>query len=496
MENSILKKFSNISKLILYFLLISGLVFIIFSVGKNNLSNENLWFDESGQFWMAKGLSHYSPPLSKEGNLIEVIRQNSLMNLDPGGFTVILHYWSKISNSILWLRMLPFTFYILTIVTIGLITYQFSGSKGLSLISMFLLPVLRGDLLYYAFEIRAFSMEYFGIAISLLLLIFFLKKKTNKNLLLLMFVMAIFCTSRYSFIVFSLIVSLITFIFQKDRFNKIKYYLPLIISLALIYFISYRVQFHGLKSPDYTSPFMFKYLSVSEVVSIVKSNLFSQNGLFSTLLSILGIVIFFFTNISKEQKILITSFVFIMYSFSFCTLSFLGIHPWSVFIRWNISTQIINAISLSIIVGYLFGKLKVTKNSYAVYAPIVILFFILITGKYVFRYLKNVSHYYRTSPNSISANIYALNIQQNNMFYVSEGDIPTWKYLNEYGSLKNTYYPSNTIIGKKNNEPTSKINYVIQSGRDDINFSDSKHIQKFKNITIYEPSQIYEYFGK
>ena len=492
-NKTIIYKLLNISKYILYIALISGWVFIIFNLGKNNLSNENLWYDEAGQFWMAKGLNHYSPPLSKEGNLVDVIIQNSKMNSDPGGFTILLHFWAKISNSAFWLRMLPYLFFIFSMITVALVTFYFSNSTLLSLAFLYIIPFIGGDLLYYAFEIRSYSMEYFGISLSFLLFLKLLKHNTKRNLLLLVVVMAIFCTSRYSFIVFALIISLITFIIQKNRLEKIKYYSTLALVLVLVYLLSFRVQFQAMRSIEYINVYMFKYLSSQAILNIIKTNLFSIYGLFSTCLVILGALVLFFSDIHREKVVLTVSAVLLAYSGVFCLLSFLGIHPWDVNARWNLSLQMLNILSFSAIVGYVFGKKpEIEKRALEKYTPIVCLIFIIILWKYSFNLIRYLGNYVRHNPDTISASFHAITIKSNSVFYITRLEMPTWKYLNEFGSLNNSYYPKNTIFEGPNEKVPSYVDYIIERGDENINYSDTLAKSKFKNLTVYEPTHIFQ----
>lgn len=460
-------------------------------LGRSNLPNENFWLDESSQFWLAKGFDRFGQPFSKPGNVIDVIKQNSLHSLDPGGFTVILHYWTDISNSAFWLRTLPYVFFVLTMITLSCIVYYFSRSVGLSLLSLYYLPILGGDLLYYAFELRPYSMEYFGVAISLLLFLVFVERRTNKNLLILNVVLAVFSTSRYSFIVFALIIAAISFILLRNGFKKILYYLPLVVSFSMVYLFSYRIELSALKSPAYTNTSMLKYLSAPEAAYIFRNNLLSAMGVFTTVLIITGFFILFFSNIAKEKKILLTALVVFLYNAFFCVLSYLGIYPWDVNVRWNLPMQIINVISLCVVVGYLFSRIKSSGNGLSRYLPAISVFLLVFFGKPLVRYVRSIGHYFRVSPDSISSNYHALNLKPSNIFYVSYGDIPTWRYLNEFGTLKSVYYPKNTVLGKFGEEPPLNVNYIIQSDRDDVNYLDSQHKLKYKDITVYQPTRFF-----
>ena len=99
---------------------------------RNNLDNQNFWFDESGQFWMAKGLAHYSLPNEPVGNVRQVLVQNALSNLDPGGFTIILHFWSMFSSQPIFLRLLPFIFFVLSMIMVSRLCLLWLPKKSIS----------------------------------------------------------------------------------------------------------------------------------------------------------------------------------------------------------------------------------------------------------------------------------------------------------------------------------------------------------------------------
>ena len=56
-----------------------------------NLPYAGFWYDEGVQFWMSRGADAYGPAGTPGGGVGEVMRQNARGNLDPGGFTLLLH---------------------------------------------------------------------------------------------------------------------------------------------------------------------------------------------------------------------------------------------------------------------------------------------------------------------------------------------------------------------------------------------------------------------
>jgi len=178
-------------------ILIWILVLVLFVFG--NINNPELWFDESGQFWMAKGLNHFSLPFTPNGNINDVLLNNAKYNLDPGGFTLLLHFWTMISNEPFFLRLLPLIFFILSMVLVSRLSMiWFPKNHFISYFAGFIL-LFSNLLKHYAFELRPYSMEMFTAILSLFLcykIPLILKSKsyaiTTGTL------MAILLTSRYS----------------------------------------------------------------------------------------------------------------------------------------------------------------------------------------------------------------------------------------------------------------------------------------------------------
>ena len=71
-----------------------------FLIGRNIL-DAPLSYDESGQIFISQGLNHWSHPYSQPLGLGQVIKNNSLYNLDPGGFSILLFFWEKVSHNLI-----------------------------------------------------------------------------------------------------------------------------------------------------------------------------------------------------------------------------------------------------------------------------------------------------------------------------------------------------------------------------------------------------------
>lgn len=207
-----------------------------------------LWYDEAGQFYIAKGLFHYSDPFTPYSNLSDVLFYNRYFNKDPGGFGVLLHYWSMISNHYIWLRLLPLLFYCCMLLLSFLLFKKqvYSTVLAVLLTSIFLVhPVFSIE----ACEIRAYSMEMLGVMLSLFVITQY-RSLSYKIVLLLAVIIALFMTSRYSFVVYASAFSIYFayLLYQneglKKFLNKLFLYGGIVLlSLFLIWYLSFQYQF-------------------------------------------------------------------------------------------------------------------------------------------------------------------------------------------------------------------------------------------------------------
>lgn len=135
-----------------------------------HLPDPNIWFDESGQYWLSRGLNHDSAiDAAPQWIGAGVLDGMTGFNLDPPGFTLALGLTIQaFGSSAAALRLLPFVAFMATIAV-----FYVLGRRVLKLpktISLALPPVaLTTSLpLFYATEIRAYSAELLAVAASLL----------------------------------------------------------------------------------------------------------------------------------------------------------------------------------------------------------------------------------------------------------------------------------------------------------------------------------------
>jgi hypothetical protein len=168
-----------------------------------HLSNIGIWFDEAVQFWMSRGADPYGPPFTKPGGLIDTVHYNGVDNLDPGGFTILLRWWLHGGTGPVWQRTLPLIFFVIGVAALALIGWRRFRSLPFALLCA-LLTVPYSLLLYFATELRAYSMEFAGIAVGCALIDRIALKPANERLLLVAgTTFGFFLTSRYAFALFT-----------------------------------------------------------------------------------------------------------------------------------------------------------------------------------------------------------------------------------------------------------------------------------------------------
>jgi hypothetical protein len=134
-----------------------------------NVPYTGFWFDEAVQFWISRGVPPFAAPHSPPGGIVAVVRENGRHNLDPGAFSVLLHVWMKFGRSPTWLRILPLAFFLAGLGAMARLGWVWRRSPLFSLFSA-AVPLAYPLILYHATEVRAYSMEFAGVAIGCLLL--------------------------------------------------------------------------------------------------------------------------------------------------------------------------------------------------------------------------------------------------------------------------------------------------------------------------------------
>ena len=370
-----------------------------------------MWFDETGQFFMGLGLNHYSDPFSVRGTLHDVIVNNSIYNLDPGGFSVLTFFWTYISTSVYFLRVLPLLFFIASAYFLYKILTLVEVQKNY--LPVFLgIYVIFGCVFFLVSEFRAYSMEMCGTLATLWLFMKYSEDFTYRRLLILSLVASFFCTSRYSFLMvaFVLAIFVLVVLFRKESFWKfftkaLVFGTPLLATVLLIYLFMTRVQGSGnLVYVGY----------IGSNISLLWSPL--------SLLFYLNIVLFAVCW-KREKK----APVFLVYALSvsllFFVLSVCSLFPWDI--KRIVSVTLLNVLSLLWYVDH-YTK-GYAEKKWGIYSMdcLIVLISIFLCYKFTHRKIDDVAREFE-----------ALDMSKYESVYIPYTNIPDVRYQYEFGRLR------------------------------------------------------------
>jgi len=441
-SNPLTKFFTH--QTVIFSLLTTELLILLLVIFRN-FSFDYLWYDESGQFWIAKGLHHDSPPLSPAGSVSDVIDSNSHHNLDPGGFSILLHWWTHISNAIVWLRMLPFLFLVGIAACTSYLTHWYFKNKLLTFLAIFL-PFTYPVLLNMGFEIRAYSMEVFFTILMVVLLERLSHDISPKRILLTSILMSIGMCSRYSAIIIAFIGAIYVFwmILKSDSRQKILctlyLALPLFSTLFAIYHNALKHQNLHLGQLSY-----LQYLNNNWSYLLRPLNLVY-------LLALLFLMMVF---IKRKQWIKSNQFEALLFvclsaNILYLVLSALGLHPWRIGSKGNISVYYLMIVCMFVL-GIFYLKrlpksLRLSKLFFALICPI---FIIYGYNRYLFP-KHSESPYPRHDMHSSTAyHFEKIDSIKHQKIFVESWESPYLRYEFEYGKLRHMQhlYPSRFTFG-------------------------------------------------
>lgn len=429
---------------------------LLFIIAYFSLSDSFLWYDEAGQFYISKGLNHDSEPYSNYLGLREVLYNNRYYNMDPGGFSIILHFWSMISNHYVWLQTLPLFFYcifILYLYKIGTLYLQ-DRVSSLFLASIFM---LFSPFIAMAGELRAYSMEMAGIAVSIYYLLLWQTCLTFKKLFLLSLVLVVFMTSRYGFIIYAFCFSIYIAIYHISHVKNIEgirnilcYSLPLITTVAVIYLGAMRYQNSSASQIWY--------------VEYIGSNLSMLHSVMALrFYAVLAIIAYQW----KQNKRLDTiCAITLIVNIVFFILSFVNLYPWD-----NQRTM------SATVTQYLMISLFLLKHGKRYYAVPLFIIFMLIKGAYIVSASKTYfAPGFEYSKEKIMYNEYTNigdSIDKSDKIFINIMLCPTIRYQYEEAFpelAKKYHYPDNFIFAGGSGNPFPYDNTKVVHS---INYKDT-----------------------
>lgn len=267
-----------------------------------HLSRTAFWYDESMQFWMSLGVDGFGPPHTLPGGFRDVIHQNAVANLDPGGFTIIMWLWLKLATGEGWQRVLPFIFFLFGMACFGWMGWTRRRSMPFAVFSS-LVPACDPLVLDYATEVRAYSMEFAGIALGCIVLDYATQRREILPALSAGVVFALFLGSRYSFGLFAAAAffALAVTMFTDKSLNRRQatmrlaaFASPIGIATAIIIVAAFlpqyktRMSFEGGAFLQYFAASTAAGKSWADLLTILARNLLGPYGIALTLSALLG----------------------------------------------------------------------------------------------------------------------------------------------------------------------------------------------------------------
>jgi hypothetical protein len=284
-----------------------GTVWALVVFARRCLDNVGFWFDEAMQFFMSLGSDPFAGPFTRPGRLIDAVHLNGRDNLDPGGLTILLHWWLHGGTDAVWLRTLPLFFFLLGAAALALIGWRRFRSLPFALLCG-LVPALYPLLLFYATELRAYSMEFAGITVGCALIDTIALKRTRDPLLLAAgATFAFFLTSRYAFALFTAACAfaLVTSCYLRRRAGAPTTRLadlpalavPVATAALLIALFALwpqykaRISYEGGAMLQYFAATTAAAKSFNEILYALAHNLFGRTGLPITIAALAGLLV-------------------------------------------------------------------------------------------------------------------------------------------------------------------------------------------------------------
>ncbi len=331
------------------------LIALCFPSVRSGLSTDSFLMDEALQFYTAIGDHHFELGHRHLAPLSKVIFHNFNDNLDPGGFTLLLNIWSRLSEDTSWLRLLPFSFFI---GALAIVFFIFSRAERSSWAPSFLICAFIASyspLMNWAFILRAYSLEILGLSY----LCFLLCSERRKHHYLFYLPLIFFAFSRYSFLVF-LGVFLLMEIYRQGVLKKSQLLIlasaGALLSLPFAIFIAPKI---SAKLPLYIQNFTLLYnlRPEGDLLSLFYRNL---SSLTYTLLLVLLVLYFIDRSFLSARTRRLFHFTLCMHSI-FIYLSAMGLYPWVMQERFGLSLSYLTFLCTGMFamdVGRLSEKIK------------------------------------------------------------------------------------------------------------------------------------------
>ena len=417
-----------------------------------HLASPDLWFDESGQFFLSLGLHHFTAPGAPKAGWGNILEYGRPMNSDPGAFTALLRGWiDAFGPSPRALRSLPFLFFLLTPVVIVLSALR-CGANPVAAALAGSIPLGFPMLLNYATEVRAYSMETFAVVFLFFLSFWLQDEFRNWMVVTLGCVASLLVVSRYSAFLFGAAACLTALLplhpLRTAVLRASRFAIPVIIAVAAGYLLFAQYQFGGThRPPAYVETLVLSGKDTATQFAILRENFFSSEGL-PIAFYVIAAPLFFWLgprSLTRLRSLVGRTAVFSILSVTFTVAASLaGRLPWAIHSRWAVGYQALSACCgamIIIVAGTCLDK-------WAADWPKRILLigtaacFTLLWSMQVKRAIRSERPYYETIGSHLQV-LANLPNAKDLRFFVNFNSSPTTRYLCEFGPFKGAFsYPA------------------------------------------------------
>lgn len=451
----------------------------LFLVAREHLASPNLWFDESGQFFLSLGLQHYSPPNAPDGGWGMMLIESRAMNGDPGGFTALLRLCGTLFGySPFVLRSLPFLFFLLTPIII-LLSARRAGTNPVIAALAASMPLGFPVLLHYATELRPYSMETCAVAFLFFLPAWFLDKPRDWMVVALGCMAALLISSHYSAFLSGFAACLVVLFplrpLRPAVLRAARFAIPLGIVVVASYLLQARYIFGylvtggGHVAPVFV-PLVLMGKDAAARLALLQEN-FLDIGPLPITIYLLAAPLFVWLgprSLPRLRSLVGRTFAFTALSVTLVALaSVTGKLPWSWPTRWSIGYQTLSACCLAMIVIAVGTCLWQLAKSWPwkVLAIAAMACVVTAWSMQLDRAIRSEHPYYETIASHFQA-LASSPDAKSLRFFVQMNATPTTRYLVEYGPLKGVFsYPKNfhfeTYEERRDKSPISAKDYDI-----------------------------------
>jgi hypothetical protein len=373
---------------------IAGLIFVLTAVvtyAVRNLGNRNFWSDEASSLYSSLGW----PEVGEKSRGLSEAWAASQSHIEPGLFNMLEFFWANaIGTQITTIRLMPFLFFIAYLASL-LALSRFVKAPwylGFAVIGLMLLENITP---YYAVELRPHIAGLAAAVVLPLLAIWFTRKTTALRFFLFILGFMFFGSMQYpTYAIAAAIAVVLLLAALHAKIKAARFMLIGASAFSVLWlpttFVIVRGSPFGLAGGGAIHAIpeaFFPNLPLSEVMSIVGTNMLSPTGLPRTIFIVLVPMLWILGRFPKPnrgmhpaqwaiQSLWITVTISTAISF---VLAMLGFMPWILGTRWSIADVGLIGLSLIGLIG-LIANSGLLQRKFIHFAAIGIAIIVTLAG--------------------------------------------------------------------------------------------------------------------